>query len=164
MGPFGADSVIELVSAAVLLWRLTVELRRGASCPESIERRAAKIGGSLLVALILYVLTSACWSLWRGEGQEFSIAGITLAIVAIPIMYALEKVKLKIADQIESRALRADAVESIACGYLSVIVVLGLLAQLFVSAWWIDGVSALAFVPFLWREAREVWQSDDCCE
>jgi len=76
---FGADSVIELLSALLLLWRLMVELRRGEDFPEELEERAAKIGALLLLALSLYVIVSAAWALWRGEGQEFSLPGIVLA-------------------------------------------------------------------------------------
>jgi divalent metal cation (Fe/Co/Zn/Cd) transporter len=127
----------------------------------STEHRAAKIGSLLLIALTLYVLVSAAWGLWRGEGQEFSLPGLILATLAIPIMYVLAKAKLKLATQIGSAALRADAIESIACGYLSAVVVVGLLAQWAIGAWWIDGVSALALVPLLVKEAREAWAGDD---
>jgi divalent metal cation (Fe/Co/Zn/Cd) transporter len=160
---FGADSIIELLSAGVLLWRLISELRDGEEFSRSAERRASKIGGALLLALALYVVASATWSLRSGRGQEFSIPGLALAAVAVPVMYFLAKAKLRIADQIDSRALRADAAESIACGYLSLIVVVGLITQAILSAWWVDGVSALVFVPFLLREAREAWASEDAC-
>src|ERR1035441_10397028 len=43
---FGIDSIIELASAGVLVWRLTVELRQGRVFVESAEQRAARIGGS----------------------------------------------------------------------------------------------------------------------
>jgi divalent metal cation (Fe/Co/Zn/Cd) transporter len=161
---FGADSLIELLSAAVLLWRLGVELTQGAEFSERIERRASKIGGVLLFSLAGYVVATAIWRLLEREGQEFSIAGLALAAASMPIMYALAKSKLRAAERIASRALRADAMESIACGYLSAVVVIGLVAQLFVGAWWIDPLSALVLVPFLWREAREAWDCDDCCD
>lgn len=48
---FGIDSIIELVSAGLLIWRLTVELRNGQSFAESAERKASRIGGVLLFAL-----------------------------------------------------------------------------------------------------------------
>ncbi len=64
---FGADSVIELLSACVLLWRLNLELRQREEFPEETERRAAKIGASLLMALSAYVIVGAFWSLWRGQ-------------------------------------------------------------------------------------------------
>jgi divalent metal cation (Fe/Co/Zn/Cd) transporter len=158
---FGADSVIELLSALLLLWRLTVELRRGEDFPEELEERAAKIGAVLLLALSLYVIISAAWALWRGEGQEFSLPGLVLAVLAMPIMYGLARAKLRLADALRSGALRADAVESIACGYLSAVVIIGLAAQFFVNAWWVDGVTALVLVPFILREAKEAWQGED---
>jgi divalent metal cation (Fe/Co/Zn/Cd) transporter len=158
---FGADSIVELMSALLLLWRLTVELRLCEEFPQKFEERATKIGAVLLLALSVYVVVSAACVLWRGEGQEFSAPGLILAVIAIPTMYALAKTKLRLADTLGSAALRTDAVESIACCYLSAVVVVGLVVQRFVNAWWIDGVSALALVPFLLREAKEAWQDED---
>jgi hypothetical protein len=48
---FGIDSIIELLSAGVLIWRLTVEIRRGQHFAERAEQRAARIAGILLFAL-----------------------------------------------------------------------------------------------------------------
>jgi divalent metal cation (Fe/Co/Zn/Cd) transporter len=129
---FGADSLIELVSAGVLLWRLEIELRRGAEFPESVEQRASRIGGALLFVLAAYVVASAAYGLWVREGQEFSTPGLALAVLVIPVMWWLAIAKVRIADRIGSPALRADAVESITCSYLAGAVMLGLIAQLFV--------------------------------
>lgn len=160
---FGIDSIIELISAGVLLWRLTVELRHGEKFSEAAERTASRIGGALMFALAVYVVVSASWSLWNREGEAFSLPGSIVTAFAIPTMYFLARAKLRLAEQLGSRALRADAVESIACGYLSAVVVVGLLAQFLFGAWWIDGVTSLAIVYFLIREGREAWQGDDCC-
>jgi len=161
---FGADSVIELLSAAVLLWRLDVELRRGAQFSEAAEERASKIAGLLLLTLAIYVVFSAGWSFWTRTGEAFSPFGLAVALVAIPAMYVLAKSKMRLAAHLQSHALRADAVESLTCGYLSVVVVIGLLADLAFKAWWIDGITSLAIVWFLIREAREAWSGEPCCE
>jgi divalent metal cation (Fe/Co/Zn/Cd) transporter len=76
-------------------------------------------------------------------------------------MAVLAAAKRRLADAIDSAALRADAVESVACLYLSGVVVIGLLAQWATGAWWVDGVSALALTPFLIKEAHEAWAGDD---
>jgi len=60
---FGLDSVIELISAGILVWRLTVELRHGQDFSERFEKLASKIGGGLLFALATYVVITAAWSL-----------------------------------------------------------------------------------------------------
>ena len=160
---FGADSLIELASAGVLVWRLTVELRHGRHFAESAERTAARIGGGLLGALAVYVVIAAIVKLRVGQGAEFSWPGLTLTVLAIPLMYWLARRKLRLADALGSRALRTDAVESITCGWLAFVVVAALLAQALIGAWWIDPVASLAIVWFLVREAREAWSGDDCC-
>ena len=151
---FGADSLIELASAGVLLWRLTIELRQRAEFPEAVERRASNIAGALLFALAAYVVASAAYGLWARESQEFSATGLALVVLAIPIMWFLAS------NQIGSQALRADALESIACGYLSAVIALGLLAQLLFGAWWIDSATSLAIVVLLVKEGREAWQNE----
>ncbi|MEJ2434026.1 MAG: cation transporter [Pseudolabrys sp.] len=160
---FGLDSAIELISAFVLIWRLSVELRHGAEFSENAERRAARIGGALLFALAAYVVAAAAWSLGTGRGQQFSIPGLAVTAVAIPVMYLLARRKLKVAEAIGSRALRTDAVESITCGYLAVVVVIGLLAELATGFWWVDAVTSLAIVWFLVKEGREAWEGEACC-
>jgi len=127
--------------------------------PSSIVRG---IAGALLFALAAYVVVSALYGLWQRQGQEFSAPGLALTALAIPVMWLLARAKLRIADQIGSRALRADAVESITCGYLSAVVLLGLILQfMWPNAWWVDGIVSLAIVGFLAKEAREAWQGDD---
>src|ERR1700730_14360947 len=159
---FGADSLIELASAAVLLWRLHVEIGHGAAFSETVEHRASRIAGALLFALAAYVIASAAYGLWRHVGQEFSAAGLVLTILAIPIMWFIAKAKIHIAEQIGSRALRADAVESITCGYLSGVVVIGLLVQFLMPGWWwVDSVTSLAIVGLLVKEGWEAWQGED---
>ena len=159
---FGADSLIELASAGVVLWRLNSEMRRETEFPESVERRASRIGGALLFALAAYVIASAAYGLWRQQGQEFSAPGFVLTVLAIPIMLVLAKAKIRVADQIGSGALRADAVESIACAYLAGVVMLGLLAQLLAGWWWVDSITSLAIVVFLVKEGREAWHGEVC--
>jgi divalent metal cation (Fe/Co/Zn/Cd) transporter len=160
---FGLDSLIELASAGVLVWRLTVELRHGRTFAEAAERRAARISGALLFLLAAYVVASAGWKLLTREGGEFSLPGLIVSALSIPIMYYLSRSKLRLADALGSRALRADAVESIACGWLAFVVVAALAAQFVTGFWWIDPVASLAIVWFLVREGREAWSGGDCC-
>ena len=160
---FGLDSVIELASAGVLIWRLSVELHHGKSFSEHAERTASRIGGALLFLLAAYVTAAAVWRLWTGGGEEFSWPGFIVALVAIPAMRYLAQRKIAIADQIGSRALRADAIEAVTCGWLSFVVVVTLAAQWLFGAWWIDGVGSLAIVWLLVKEGREAWSGDDCC-
>jgi divalent metal cation (Fe/Co/Zn/Cd) transporter len=100
--------------------------------------------------------------LWKHEGEKFSAVGLAVTAATIPVMYLLARRKIAIADQIGSRALRADGMESITCGWLSFVIVVGLLAQLAIGAWWIDSVTSLAIVYFLVKEGREAWAGEEC--
>jgi divalent metal cation (Fe/Co/Zn/Cd) transporter len=161
---FGIDSLIELASAGVLVWRLTVELRHGQTVAENAERRAARIGGALLFALAAYVVGGAGWKLWMQEGAEFSLPGLIVTVLAMPIMYFLSRRKLRLAEALGSRALRTDAIESITCGWLSLVVVAALMAQVAIGAWWVDAAASLGVVWFLVREGREAWAGEQCCD
>ena len=161
---FGFDSLIELASAGVLIWRLTVELRRGQSFAESAERTASRIGAALLFALAAYVVMAAGWSLWTRQGGAFSWPGLVVSVAAMPVMWVLSRRKLQIAAALDSRALRADAVESITCAWLSLVVVIGLLAQLGFGAWWVDSMTSPAIVWLLLKEGVEAWQVEESCE
>jgi len=160
---FGIDSLIELGSAAVLIWRLRVELRHGRAFPEAIEHRAGHIAGLLLFALAAYILVAAGWRLWMREGGGFSPPGLIVAALAIPVMYLLARRKLALANQLGSRSMRADAAESAACLWLSLVVVVGQGAELAIGAWWVDPVASLAVLWFILREAREAWLGEVCC-
>jgi divalent metal cation (Fe/Co/Zn/Cd) transporter len=161
---FGLDSAIELASAGALMWRLTIELRHGQAFSERAERTASRIGGALLFALAAYIVAGAGWSLWTRHGEAFSLPGLIVALLAMPIMTLLARRKIAIATQLGSRAMRADAAESITCGWLSLVVVVGLLADAVLGAWWVDAVTSLAIVGFVVKEAREAWSGEDCCD
>jgi divalent metal cation (Fe/Co/Zn/Cd) transporter len=160
---FGLDSVIELVSAGVLIWRLTDELRRGQEFSRHAERIASRISGALLFVLAAYIVLGAVWSLWAHHGGEFSVPGLIVAVLAMPIMYVLARRKLTVAQQLGSRAMRADAIESVTCGWLSLVVVVGLIANVLLAAWWVDAVTSLCIVWFVVKEGREAWSGEDCC-
>jgi len=159
---FGLDSVIELISAGVLIWRLSVELRHGQAFSENAERIASRIGGALLFTLAAYVVVAAGWNLWQQQGEDFSWPGLIVTLLAIPIMRYLARRKLDLAEKLGSRALRADAVEAVTCGWLSFVAVVSLAAQALFGFWWIDSVGSLAIVWLLVKEGREAW-SGECC-
>ena len=160
---FGLDSVIELASAGVLVWRLTVELRRGEVFAEATERLASRIAGSLLLALAATIVGVAAWKLTTRAGESFSWPGLIVAALAMPIMAVLARRKLAVADALGSPAMRADAMESLTCGWLSLAVVAGLIVQALSGAWWVDAVTSLGIVGLLIREGLEAWRGEPCC-
>ncbi|HEX4000084.1 MAG TPA: cation transporter [Pirellulales bacterium] len=166
---FGIDSAIELFSAGVLLWRLRAESSRRATASrvETVERRASKLAGYALLMLAIYVLLASAHCLFISRpttDTRESIWGIIIGLTATVGMPILAGHKLKIAARLNSRALRADAMEAITCGYLSMVLIAGLAATWLLNWWWLDSVAALALVPFLIREGRAAIQGIDCCD
>lgn len=153
---FGLDSVIESTAAAVLLWRLLVELRGGDSeRVEATERRAHLFVGITFLALAAYVALQAVLTLVRTDRPGESLVGIVLAAVSLAVMPLLAWGKLRTASRMGSEALRAEAKETLACAYLSLTLLVGLALNSALGWWWADPVAALVMVPWLVREGVE---------
>lgn len=153
---FGLDSVIELVSGGILLWRLTLQAE-GASLTrvEAAERRAAWVVAGALGLLSLYVVVSSAFGLLGHARPERSVVGIALALVAVVGMPLLAWRKRMLARQLNSAALRGDAACSLTCAYMAATLLLGLLLTALLGWWWADSLGALVFLAFLLPEARE---------
>ncbi|HYT35563.1 MAG TPA: cation transporter [Ktedonobacteraceae bacterium] len=153
---FGIDSIIELISGGVLLWRLRVEQRGGTTgVVERAERRAAWITAISLFALAVYIVGDSAFAFLTRSHPEASWWGIGLAIAATIIMPLLWRGKLRVARRIESAALKADAMCSITCAYMAITLLVGLLLNKFFGWWWADPLAALALVYFIVKEGRE---------
>ncbi len=155
---FGLDSYIEVASGLVLIWRLRKHGFSDQEEEEAAEKRAILFVGATFVLLALYVLYESGKKLYFHEHPQESLLGIILAIVSLIVMPVLALYKKKIAAEINSRALRADALETLACSYLSLTLLLGLGANALFGWWWADPVAALAMIYFLVREGVEAIQ------
>lgn len=153
---FGIDSAIELASGIVVFKRFRVEA-------EQIERRTARIAGYLLLLLSVYVTIQAIVGLVNRHAAETSPIGIGVAVIAAVAMPVLAGAKRRVADTINSRSLRADAMETLTCGYLSWILLVGLALNAATHWWWIDSAASLVIVPLLIREAFEAISGEQAC-
>jgi divalent metal cation (Fe/Co/Zn/Cd) transporter len=165
---FGIDSVIELFSASVLLWRLRIEAsgRADEARVEAVEHRASRLVGYTLYFLVAYVVFNSAYGLFiahRVTDTHESAWGILIGLVAKIGMPILGGYKMKVAARLNSRALRADAIEAIMCGYLSIVLMVGLAATRILGWWWLDSIAALALIPFLIKEGRAAISGSECC-
>ena len=161
---FGVDSFIEVTSAAIVLWRLWAELRdRRPERAEQRERTAARIAGTLLLVLAAYIVVDAGRRLLGfGEAADESLPGIVLTAASLVAMPLFGWAKLRTARQLHSGALRADAYETIACAWLSLATLIGLVLNATVGWAWADPAAALLIVPLVVREGWEGWQGNGC--
>lgn len=144
---FGGDSAVELLSALIAVWRFSPK-----AAGEERERAAAKIAGSLLLALAGIVALGALLA-FSGRVEVLpSRIGIAVLILAAMIMPWIAKEKRRLATATGSAALRADAAESAVCGYLAAIALVGLLLNAVWRASWADPLAAVALLPLIVRE------------
>ena len=161
---FGLDSVIELAAASVVLWRMAIEAK-GADTTRvtGAEQGVRRFVAVTFLVLAAYVLIQSGWMLWTAYYPAESAVGIVLALVSLLIMPLIALGKFKVADAVGSRALRAEAKETLACSYLSLCLFIGLVANAVAGWWWADPVAAILMVPWLVKEGMEGFGDDTCC-
>lgn len=159
---FGADSLIEVTSGAVLLWRLHADVDEGRR--ERVEAISLRIVGICFVVLAIYVAQESVESLIRREAPDESLIGIVLAAVSLVIMPLLVRAKRRVARAINSGALMADSKQTELCTYLSAILLGGLLLNALIGWWWTDPVAALIMVPIILKEGIEALRGETCCD
>jgi divalent metal cation (Fe/Co/Zn/Cd) transporter len=152
---FGINSLFELVAGIVVYAQLRMESRGDTSLrSEERERKGLWAVGISLWLLCIYILLAAGGALVRHRVPEKTVAGLAVAVVALVVTPVLAWAKLRLGRDIPNRALVADAKETLACGWLSIVVVIGVSLNATLGWWWADSAAALAMVPFLVLEAR----------
>ena len=149
---FGVDSLIEVSASLAARWRLRAdanEARRERS--ELTARRA--IGWSFL-ALACYVTAESSVALLHRERPERTVVGMGLLAASVLVMPVLARAKRRVATELRSGALRADAKQTSLCAYLSLIALSGVALNALFGWWWADPVAALGMVPIIAWEGR----------
>lgn len=162
---FGIDSFVESASGSVLIWRLWAERRAGdRERIEQAERRAQKLVAASLFLLAAFIAFDAVTTLAAQERPSPSALGIGVTSLSIGVMWWLAREKRRAATALGSRSLEADAFQTTACWWLSIVVLGGIGLNALFGWWWADPVAAIGMTYFLVREGRGAWEGDECCE
>lgn len=158
---FGADSLIEAFSGSAILWRFSGKRLSSSSA----ERRAQQVVATSYVALAIYIVADTAWSFASHQKPGASWLGIGLAAVTAPTMPLLARAKRRVGRQLSSAATVSEAEQNMICAYLSIALLVGLLANALAGWWWADPAAAVVIAAVALREARETWRGDscDCC-
>lgn len=162
---FGVDSYVEVFAGSVILWRLSKE-RHGGQVSAAAERLAVRLIAITFLLLAAGVGVESVRRLASGERPDESYFGIGLAIVSLVVMPLLARAKRRVGERLGSRAVTADATETMLCVWLSAILLVGLGANALFGWWWADPLAALGVVYVAAREGVDHWQADevdDCC-
>jgi divalent metal cation (Fe/Co/Zn/Cd) transporter len=152
---FGSDSLVELLSATVVLLQWVPKISIS-------ERRAHRAAGVLLFVLAGVVAAIAVGSLALQMRPETSLAGIGITIAALIAMPVLASLKRREARRSNNAALAADAVQSATCAYIALITLIGLAVNAVFHIPWFDSLAALVVIPLLIKEGRSAWRGQGC--
>ena len=152
---FGSDSLVELLSATVVLLQWVPGFAIS-------ERRASRAAGALLFVLAFVVAAIALAGLALRLRPQTSCSGMAITAAALIAMPVLAALKRREARRSGNRALAADAVQSATCAYIALITLIGLAINAAFHVAWFDSLAALAVLPLLIKEGRAAWQGDAC--
>jgi divalent metal cation (Fe/Co/Zn/Cd) transporter len=158
---FGADSLIEGLAGLVIVWLFTGG--RGSSA--RAERRAQQLIAVSYFVLAAYVGVASSRDLVVGHEPAVSWVGIGLAAFTALTMPLLAMVKRRVGHKLKSSATVSEAQQNQICAYLSIALLVGLLANALAGWWWADPAAALVIGAVALREGIDSWRGDlcDCC-
>jgi divalent metal cation (Fe/Co/Zn/Cd) transporter len=159
---FGVDSIIELASGVALWWRMAVDGR--VEHRERNEKLTLRLIGGSFIALAAYLVFESVASFVDRKAPEPSVPGLVIAILSLVVMPLLSRAKRNLAAQLKSPAMRADATQADFCAYLSAILLVGLLVNLWLGWWWADPLAALIMAVIIGNEGLKASLGDPCCE
>ncbi len=157
---FGADSLIEALAGFVVLWLFTGS-RIGS---HHAERRAQQFIAASFFVLAAYVGIEATRSLIAQDEPQTSWFGVGLAAFTAITMPILARVKRRVGNKLHSAATVKEASQTQLCAYLSIALLIGLLASAVLGWWWADPVAALAIAGVALQEGRQSWRGEGCCD
>lgn len=153
---FGVDSLIEVTSAFLVLWRFRGESGLGERMELERERRATLGVGLLFLFLAVLTAFGGAAQVWEQAHPETTLPGLIVSAVSLSFMFYLWRAKRRVAISLDSSTVMADANCSRACIQLSVVLFAGsLLFLLIPSLWWADAVAALGLSILIAREGVE---------
>jgi divalent metal cation (Fe/Co/Zn/Cd) transporter len=163
---FGVDSLIELVSAVIVLGEVRV-LASGATPDPRRHHRDHRALSLLFFALIIYVVTAFIVALARRQHAHENVAGVVVCLASLLAMVTLAKLKWRAASSLKdseyhslARLVSSDAAETVICGVLSLSTLLGIALAASLHWWWADPMASLAVVVIAAREGREAWNCE----
>jgi len=156
---FGLSSAVEGLASVIVIWRFT----GSRTLSESSERNAQRAVAISFFLLAPYVAIEAVHKLLAGDRPGTSVVGIALTTSSLVLMPLLGRAKLRLGERLGSGATAGEGTQNLLCAALAGAVLIGLLGQTLVGAWWLDPLAALFIAGVAVKEGRESWHGDACC-
>lgn len=155
---FGLDSVIEVSSAAAVAWQFA------GRDPEAREKVALRVIAFSFFGLAAFVTVDSVRAL-AGVGEaRRSAVGIGLAAVSLIVMPVRSWAQRRAGRELGSTSAVADSKQTLLCTYLSAVLLAGLVLNSAFGWAWADPVAALVIAAVAFREGRDAWRGETCCD
>lgn len=152
---FGADSAVELVTAAVVLAQLRSPGAEALGSDSPSARRASRVVGVGLYVVAAYIVVASAYGLLTGLRPEGTSFGVAVAVLSVVVMFGLWRWRLSLSERLHSAPLRADAACSAVCLYMGLTLLAGLVLNRLFGWWWADLVAGAGMLWWIVKEARE---------
>jgi divalent metal cation (Fe/Co/Zn/Cd) transporter len=152
---FALNALLDSSASGVLVWRFHRE-RTDPDGVEHFERRAQAFIWIAMLAVAAYVGFEATRALLNASHADESALGTGLAAVSLLVLPWLARLKLQVAAALPSRALRGDAILTLAAAALAAITLVALALTAGLGWWWADPVAALIIAAALATEAVRI--------
>ena len=165
---FGIDSFIEVMSGIGIL-AMVFRIRKNPDEPKSrFERTALRITGTSFFILAAGLGATALFNLYLGHKPATTLPGLIISLISIAIMWLLVAGKRIVGRALNSAPILADANCTMACFYMSVVLLVSSLVYHFTGFGFIDSLGALGLIYFSVKEGKEAFEkarsvSDECC-
>ena len=163
---FGVDSFIEMISAigiAHMVWRIE---RNPHSERTPFEVLALQITGVCFYLLAAGLVVGAALSVIYGSTPQTTLSGTIIACISLAVMWALLKAKMHVGRKLNSAPIIADARCTLACMWMSGVLLASSLLFHYTGIRFIDAIGALGIAWFSYQEGREALglaRGKECC-
>ena len=155
---YGLDSTVQGIGSLVIIWRFTGSRIDS----EQAERLAQKTVAVTFFLLAPYIGAEAIRRLITGEQAEGSWVGIVLALIGCTLMPIFGRAKRRLGNQLGSAATTGEGTQNLLCAGLSLAILLGLAANLFLGLTWADPLVALVLSVAAVHTGVNTWKGRGC--
>jgi divalent metal cation (Fe/Co/Zn/Cd) transporter len=151
---FGLDSVVEIGASSVVLWELT-------NSSKNRQATALRLIGVGFMLLALYVAAQSSVVLLTGYHPKHSLLGIGWTAVTALVMFTLAAGKARTGRELQNPVLQLEGRVTFVDGLLATAVLIGLVLNTTLHAWWADPLAGYVIVFYAIKESLAIFPRHD---
>lgn len=147
---FGLDSLVEIGASTVVLWELT-------DTSKNRQGTALRLIAVAFGCLSVYVAVQSTVVLLTGYHPKHSILGIGWTAITAIVMFALASSKARTGKELQNPVLQLEGRVTFVDGLLATAVLIGLVLNTTLHAWWADPLAGYVIVFYGVKESIAIF-------